>query len=388
MKLGPVRRAYCTNVHAGADLDSTRANLEKYALAVKARVSPHQSLGIGLWLSAAAAKKLLTDRRIEAFAGWLQEAGLAAFTFNGFPFGDFHQPVVKHGVYEPAWIDPARLDYTLDLIAIQHALLPPGVEGTISTLPVAWGRPAPDRDKLLAAARQLCRVAEHLATLETETGRFISLCLEPEPGCVLERSGDVVRFFEDSLMRPGMEDVLHRYLRVCHDICHAAVMFESQEDVLKAYRASGISVGKVQVSSAIRVPWEEIDRHERPAALAQLSSFAEDRYLHQTVCRDSGAVVFFEDLPLALAAVRDATQLSGEWRIHFHVPLYLERFGHVCTTQGEIPKCLRAVAKYSEARHFEVETYAWEVLPSELRQADLAEGIAQEMKWFGEALQS
>ena len=32
--------------------------------------------------------------------------------------------------------------------------------------------------------------------------------------------------------------------------------------------------------------------------------------------------------------------------------------------------------------HLEVETYAWGVLPPELRQPDLAAGIAQELAWL------
>src|SRR5438045_3265847 len=35
-----VQLGYCTNVHAGVGLDQTRANLERYALAVKRRFSP------------------------------------------------------------------------------------------------------------------------------------------------------------------------------------------------------------------------------------------------------------------------------------------------------------------------------------------------------------
>src|SRR5947207_396266 len=188
---------YCTNVHAGADLDTTRANLEQYALAVKARVSPRFPMGVGLWLSATAAEKLLRERKVEQFRDWLRQVGLVPYTFNGFPHGDFHQAVVKHRVYEPTWWDPARLDYTLDLVAIQHALLPEAMAGSISTLPIAWGQHAPGHDRLTQAAGQLRKVAERLARLERETGRFICLCLEPEPGCVLQRSRDVVRFFHD-----------------------------------------------------------------------------------------------------------------------------------------------------------------------------------------------
>ena len=39
---------YCTNVHAGADLPQTRANLERFALDVKRQVSPSAPMGVGL----------------------------------------------------------------------------------------------------------------------------------------------------------------------------------------------------------------------------------------------------------------------------------------------------------------------------------------------------
>jgi hypothetical protein len=32
--------------------------------------------------------------------------------------------------------------------------------------------------------------------------------------------------------------------------------------------------------------------------------------------------------------------------------------------------------------HFEVETYAWNVLPEHLQRSDLAQGIADELLWF------
>ena len=73
---------------------------------------------------------------------------------------------------------------------------------------------------------------------------------------------------------------------------------------------------------------------------------------------------------------------SGEWRVHFHVPIYLDKFGPLRSSRPQIEECLAAAARLSSVRHFEVETYAWGVLPKELRQADLATGIAQEMEWF------
>ena len=374
---------YCTNVHAGADLAKTRANLERYALDVKRQVSPNEPMGVGLWLTALAARQMRAEAKVAEFGDWLAAVGLTPFTFNGFPYGDFHEKIVKHRVYEPTWADRRRVDYTLDLIAIQHALLPAGMEGSISTLPICWGSPRPSDDFLNQAGRHLAQVAEHLAELERETGRLIYICIEPEPGCLLQRKGDFLWFFQHHLWPLGDETILRRHLRVCHDVCHSVVMFEPQEDVLRGYREAGILVGKVQVSSAIQVDFAKLVPEHRIEAVAQLRAFAEDRYLHQTMVREPGGEpVFHEDLPELIASCGDPRTLTSEWRIHFHVPIYLENFGRLSSSRDDIEACLAACRKYSEVRHFEVETYAWGVLPAELRRASLADGVAEEMRWF------
>src|SRR5262249_10818686 len=113
---------YCTNVHAGTDLAQTRANLERHALAVKRRFMADRPMGVGLWCAASAARQLLEEQRMGEFASWLAAVGLVPYTLNGFPYGDFHQTVVKHQVYLPTWWEPARLEYTQDLIRVQHRL--------------------------------------------------------------------------------------------------------------------------------------------------------------------------------------------------------------------------------------------------------------------------
>lgn len=381
-----IQIGYCTNVHAGADLEQTRANLQRYATAVKRSVSPARPMGVGLWLSASAARALRTGPALAEFAAWLGDVGLVPFTLNGFPYGDFHQEVVKHQVYHPTWLDAARVAYTCDLIAILDGLLPPGMPGSISTLPIAWGQPVLWPAQLRAAAAHLAGLAEELAGLERQSGRRITLCLEPEPGCFFQRSMDVVRFFEEYLLPGHDEAVIRRYLCVCHDVCHAAVMFEEQAEVLGRYRAAGIGVGKVQVSAAVCLPLRGKPLEERRAALEQLAGFNEDRYLHQTMVRlrPGSEPLFFEDLPAALIDPR-CRDSNGEWRVHFHVPIYLPRFGLLEASQTAIGECLDALAP-DRVEHFEVETYAWSVLPPELREPDLAAGIAREMAWLETAL--
>lgn len=365
---------YCTNVHAGASFDAMLANLRTHAVAVKRQVSPNQPMGVGLWLSARAAREAVERRRIDELKTFLDEHGLIAFTFNGFPFGDFHQAKVKHAVYEPDWTTQARVDYTLNLAAILARLTPASGEAGISTLPIGWRCAGSAQGTLASAAIQLARVADELATLERDTGVCIHVDLEPEPGCLLDTSSHVVRFFESFLLPGRDEAAIRKHVRVCHDVCHAAVMFEDQRTMIERYRSAGIGIGKVQVSSAIHAPLDELDATDRIQAIDQLSRFAEDRYLHQTVL-PSG--LFFDDLPAALAdAPRDEP-----WRVHFHVPIDREGFGRLRTTRQAVVELAGMIAQL-DCRLFEVETYAWSVLPLELQTPTLADGIARELAWF------
>ncbi len=95
---------------------------------------------------------------------------------------------------------------------------------------------------------------------------------------------------------------------------------------------------------------------------------------------------FFEDLPQALGTLADPNFAAGEWRVHFHVPIYLEKFGDLHASRDDVRACLQAARQHSDVTHFEVETYAWDVLPSDLQHPELATGIAKEMAWFADQL--
>jgi sugar phosphate isomerase/epimerase len=380
---------YCTNVHAGANWQTTRASLEQYAVGVKQIFRPDQPMGIGLWFSNQSSEQL-EHEGLGEFAGWLRSQGLVPSTLNGFPFGDFHQAVVKHDVYLPEWSNPSRRQYTERLARLLDQLLPRGAEGSISTLPLAWGA-AQSSHSLSACADQLALLANELAKLEKETGRLVYVCIEPEPGCALDTAEDIANFFENHVFksRGAEEAVLRRHLRICHDICHSVVMFEEQGAAISAYANAGIEIGKVQVSSAVKMQLDGLDLEQRRAALAQLAAFHEPRYLHQTLVRRAGEETprFYEDLHLALAAESDNALKGGEWRVHFHVPIFVDRFGALSASQSEIKECLDLLAD-ATVKHFEVETYAWGVLPKELQAANLSEGIAKEMAWLAPQLKA
>jgi sugar phosphate isomerase/epimerase len=357
--------------------------LIEHALRVKNLTSPDAPSYVGLWLSARTAQQLSDPTTCLEFRDWLSAAGLIPYTLNGFPYGDFHQSVVKHQVYQPSWAEESRLEYTLQLSSILDDLLPKGVSGTISTLPLGW--PASngnnEQDFFRRCAQNLKGLANELAELRARTGRLIVVCIEPEPGCILESADDIIGFFADYL---GNDPGLRAHLGVCHDICHSAVMYEQQAQAIDAYQKANVLIGKVQISSAVSIDFEQLTISDRELALSQLEEFAEPRYLHQTVWKSAGQKVFFEDLPLAIPQVRKSG-LSGEVRVHFHVPVFADQLGLLSTTQHEIGECLKALRKSARENpfpHFEVETYAWNVLPATWRPSSLAEGIAQELGWL------
>lgn len=383
MKIG-----YCTNVHAGIDLETAKANLLKHACVARDAANWSGPLGVGLWLAEPAAREAAQGDNPAKLRDWLVEHGLDAFTMNGFPQGNFHEPIVKHRVYLPTWWDPSRLEYTRNLVRILSVLIPEGGTGSISTLPIAWGMPRVSKYHLVEAAEQFSKLAEDLAKVEEEQGRQIVIAIEPEPGCEIGDASTMRSFFQRYLLNRPDAERIRKYITVCHDICHAAVMREDQGRELKSYVELGMRIGKVQVSSAILVEWDLLKNEEKILAFEQLKAFAEDRYLHQTTTRSgpAGSVRLHEDLPRLIQSVEAPTELSGSWCVHFHVPIFLSEFGLLKSTRPEIDRCIQFLTNPMHAsaftNHWEVETYAWGVLPQGIARANLAEGIADELKWF------
>ena len=382
---------YCGNVHPAVTVDQLIENLQQYTASVAEKLSSDATptkmpitMPFGIWLSDTALKELRVPANLSRLQTTLAENNLVPFTINGFPFGDFHQAVVKKSVYLPDWTDSKRLEYTLELADLHHQLLPANEVSTISTLPLGWGGDGETSEEyFLQCAKNLIACVRELDQRFQDTNRHHIVCIEPEPGCVLDTCTDVVEFFQRYLFDNKFDCdpvLIRKHIGVCHDVCHSAVMFESQEEAISAYAAAGIEVGKVQVSSAIEVRFDDINDAEKETAREQLSTFCEPKYLHQTVIELSdGKREFYVDLPDALAANRG----SGVWRIHFHVPIFVDMLNAIGTTQSCIAECLDALLRHDmSVHHFEVETYAWTVLPAGVFDGSLADGIAEEVRWF------
>lgn len=379
---------YCTNVHAGTDILSICRNLDEFAVPARSAVGTDE-LGVGLWIPAQAATELSGGAR--SFAQFLSDRRLRAFTINGFPYDNFHEKVVKRKVYLPAWWQTERLAYTKQLADVLAVILPESERvGSISTLPIGWPTDLKSDAQLEQAGENLRMLADHLQAVEQRTGRRIVVAIESEPGCILDTTSDVIDWFDKHLA----ESHHRKYLTVCHDICHSAVMMEAQSAVLHRYAEAGISIGKVQVSCAVVADWQSMAIGRRREAIEQLRQFSEDRYLHQTGRQiEGGKFELADDLPDLLDSVApqgDPVSGDDKWVVHFHVPIFLERFGHLTTSQADVLECLQTLAAENSpvdfTGHLEVETYAWTVLPDSMRKRGLSEDIAREITWLRKAI--
>ncbi|MEO8156502.1 MAG: metabolite traffic protein EboE [Betaproteobacteria bacterium] len=396
MRIGAdgIHLTYCSNIHPGESWADVRANIGKYFPAVRDKVAPGQAFGIGLRLSARAAKELGTGDALAEFKRFLAANALYVFTINGFPYGTFHGTRVKEEVYLPDWRDEERLRYTDELADLLDKLLPDGVEGSISTVPGAF-KPAMDETADVGKiADNMLRHVAKLVEIRRSSGRHIALAIEPEPHCYLETVAESVKFFREHLFGPAavrrlgeLSDLdpgaaaaaLHDHIGLCLDLCHAAVEFEDPAGCIRALQEADIRVTKLQISAGLRLP------QLTQQAVAALKQFDDPVYLHQVVEQGPAGIRRFADLPEALATATGRAD-GREWRVHCHVPIFMDDLGAFSSTQSFISEVLGIHRRHPVSGHLEVETYTWNALPEHLRAGGMEQAIARELNWVKEAL--
>jgi sugar phosphate isomerase/epimerase len=359
--------SYCTNVHPAEDLDGVIQQLREYAGPIRRTVGL-ETLGVGLWLPAGLARQLVQSARDRsALRDVLDAEGLQLHTINAFPYGGFHNEVVKLDVYKPTWAERERLEYTLDCAEVLAALLPEDTAGSISTLPLAWREPWTQDDDD-AATSAFAELSSRLRELRERTGKTVRIAVEPEPGCVLDTVSDVVGWLGARIER-GVDP---EFVGLCVDTCHLAVSFADPAGAVKEIDAAGLRIVKVQASAALHVT-----DPSAPAAREALAAFVEPRYLHQVRESQPAGVVAADDLGEALA------DLPGEspWRVHFHIPLHHVPAAPLETTVDVLSRTVTEVRQlpYAPEVHLDIETYTWSVLPG--ASVGIIDGIAAEIEW-------
>jgi hypothetical protein len=383
---------YCTNIHPGQDWASTFQSIVDFLPVIKKNISKEQPFGIGLRLSNKASEELAMNDNLLQFKSWLIKNGLYVFTMNGFPYGNFHDEVVKDKVHEPDWTTRGRVNYTVRLFEQLAFLLPEGISGGISTSPISykhWHASAKEKKAVMEkGAIHLSELILKLHELEESTSKYLHIDIEPEPDGMLENTEDVLTFYSKFLLpiakkelikrlnvsEEKAENLVLRYCTLCYDICHFSLAYEEPAYTFEKLKNAGIKIGKIQVSAALKAKFNTLHKDKIWETLGQ---FDEPTYLHQATVNSNEGVKTFNDLPIVLKNKPDVEEL----RAHFHVPIFLESFEELYSTQDHILKVIAILKEHLISEHLEVETYTWDVLPAYLKK-DLSESIIREMNWL------
>lgn len=374
--------SYSTNIHRGENWKQTFDSLQQYTLAVRRQVCPDAPYAIGLRLSDQASRELAEPETLRGFQSWLDRNGCYIFTINGFPFGRFHGGRVKEQVYVPDWTAAERVEYTNRLFDMLVQLVPEGVEGSVSTVPCSFKEFIKTEEQRRAMRGNLWRCVEHMAKLSERSGKMLHLGLEPEPLCYLETSAETVRFFGEIRADHPNDPRLEAHLGVNYDTCHLAVEYEEPADVVRRFQEHGVKISKLHFSSALKV---------RPTAEVRqaLTAFADDIYFHQVIARASDRTLTrYRDLDVALSQPSTLhSQLSDEWRIHFHIPLHSRPTALFDNTSDHILGVMDILQTNPKlCSHLEMETYTWEVMPPELKNRSVVDQLVAEYHWCLERL--
>ncbi len=395
-----VRLAYCLNVHPARTLDELLRGLAEITAPLRERVAPGREFGVGMYLPAQLAAQLASEpAALARLRDELERRDFDAFTYNAFPHGGFGESGLKARVFEPAWWERARVQYTLDVARLARALsrnaagARPISISTHTGAHVSAVAPHSRRERIDQAARAWSEVCRELAHDAARGRGRLLLALEPEPdsllGSVAELTGGEV-----AKALAGHARELSTHLGVCLDACHAAVMFEEPAASVERSSRFGAGVAKVQFTSALAL--REPARNER--GRAALFALDEPRYLHQLAARSrEGAVKVAGDLGSArerFEAGDPTFREAEEWRCHFHVPVDLEELTELglgvthAHADALLDRLLDAPDAWPDGElHVEAETYTWSILPRAARGAgELVDGLEREYRHVLERL--
>lgn len=394
------RLGYATNVFRGDSLDEVIGAIGGPLRRLRASIDERELAGLELRLGEVAIGEIAAHpESIERLLDALAESRLAVLTMNGFSPRGFHGREVKEEAYYPTWMEQDRITYTHELATVLARLLPPGATGAISTSPGSFKGFGHDDAILASIAEGYAEAVRLLAEIEADTGHHISLSIEPEPGCSIESTEELVSFFEEHLFLHGgrhlhrslgvtpseAERLLRGFLGATFDTCHLSVQFEELTASADRLDRAGIRITKVHATSGLRIE-RPADHPDLPRLLAP---FTRSPYLHQVVGVDDARSIVLRatDLDRALADPGPLLRCD-ELRVHFHLPLFAERLGPLATTVEETLRGVRHILSRGLCDTVVLETYTWHVLEGlpDFRGIDVESGIAREIRWARERL--
>ena len=382
---------YSTLVHQTDNWEQLWKSVNTYLPAVKARVAPHEMFGVCLRTSAPSVELLSTEPgKVADLKKFFADNDLYLYTANAFVYGVFKKQIIKEDVYEPDWQTPERRDYTKQVATLLAEMAPEGINPSIQSAPLGFKPKVTGDDVVDAYTSNVIDVVAHLVKLEKETGKIVTLGLEPEPRCYLETTDETIAYFKTRLFSSKTADrlakaaginaadaaaAMKKFTGVVFDIGHQSVGYEDIPVSLQKLVDNGVQIVKLQEAASMHIP------NVTQKTVDALQTFAKTIYLTQTCQKKDGKTTWFLNLE---DAFEDFYKSPGprEWRTHFHVPVFLDDLGGAFgTTRFALEQALAFHKKTPLSAHLEIETYTWDVLPDHLKTGDIVDYVTRELDW-------
>jgi len=370
---------YCSNIFKQKKWKFLFENLKKYLLHIKRK---KQYIGISLCMSNVLLNEIRKDKTLSILKNWLITENVYISSMNGFVYKTFHQKKIKDNIYYPDWTTKQRIKYTKSLIELLGLLMHKNTMGSISTVPISylpWIKTRHISYILFTASKNLSEIIKFLIEKKN-----IHLDLEPEPDCLINSIDSFIKFYIYWLIPVTkiafntksnfLEPYIKKYIRLCYDICHFSVNFESHEEALCLLKKNKIKIGKIQVSSALEVKVFN-SSIENKHLVKNLLSFTKSPFLHQTVEKIGNKLKKHKDISYAIKNFSE--KCGNTLRIHCHAPLYKNIIRGIKTTSVDTKFALELLLKEKYIKEMEIETYTHDFLSKENK----FESIFMEYNW-------
>lgn len=335
---------YCSNIFKTKNFKKLIFNIQKYIKEFK-NTKKHISICLS--------KNLLNN-----FVKKTQKKNLFFFkknlikSINGFVYQDFHKKNIKENIYLPDWTSNYRFLYTKNIISSIEHINEIKNNISISTMPLSYKAWTIEKQKPIIIYKSINNIIKII--LQTKNKNTINLAIEPEPYCVLECYLDVINFYTTWLKKTTQK--LKKYICICYDICHFSVMFDKHEIALKSINKNRIKLGKIQISSALKIITPR-KLHYAKFLMLTLFKLRHSNFLHQCINKYKKNIKIYNDVNQAIKNLLN--KKNTEIRIHCHIPLYKKKFKYLNTTQLETKKTIKYIKSQAITKNLEIESYTY-----------------------------
>jgi len=385
---------YCSNIFKEKTWKNLLYKLDQYVKNIKKKIK-RKNIGLSLCISNSLTNEIKKGNNIQNLITWLRYNKSYISSINGFVYQSFHKKKIKEKIYFPDWSSKRRIIYTKKLIEILSKLIKKKYDGSISTLPVSYDLWTTTNNKhylLYKASKNIAEIIDILIKIKQLQKKIIHLDIEPEPHCVIETYKNLISFFKHWLLPICNEYLkkkykykkthnltyIYRHIKICYDICHFSVNFENHQNILELIKKSRMKIGKIQISSALRII---LTKENKKAITDQLLILKKSPFLHQVTEKTKNGIKKYLDIKYLLNDF--SKKINCELRIHCHIPVYEKNYKNMYTTQNETERTLIILLQHLQIKHMEIETYTHDIMYSN----NQIESIIKEYDWVFKILQ-